>query len=591
FTFKLPDNLTSWRITAQAVNAGLFAGDNTINITTNLPMFLSPVIPEVFLSGDTVGFSARVYGADIDSSAEVAYTAVIAESGIDSKIKPIVINERAGANAYFVFGPLPSGTYEATITAECEGFSDGVKKTFEVLDSHIETWVRKDMSIKDLLVPAKRFPVFIGFYNAEYSVYESVLSDLVFRGNDWRADSRIAATVALEMQEKLSDVSLYTYFGKPNIDDITYSGGVSLGRFTEPDALLTARIAAAAPDYMSNRETVSYFRDIIRNPVATSEQVSAAYMGLAAIGEPVLLDVKGLLEGDTGFDEVDTLRLIAAVALAGDYDAAIGFSSQYISPKLVRDTHGCVFYRISDTNREQENIAATATASITVSILNGSSSQNMARYLRTHKSDYDLTVTEQAVFLRHFRPEVTEEAKISYMTKEGPQEITLGKIGIRYIPFTKEDLDIADIRQLSGNVRARVNYIGSLEELDDAGEALYQVEKTMSPDCVAGDTVTVTVTVKGLTKWSFVMVDDYIPTGMRYADILNEYSYSRDWYFAGHERQNIKFALYSQNGGDITFSYKLRAVTPGEYVVESAAARSFRGGYGISPRGKVTITE
>ncbi|MDR0469414.1 MAG: Ig-like domain-containing protein, partial [Peptococcaceae bacterium] len=39
FTFKLPDNLTSWRITAQAVNAGLFAGDNTINITTNLPMF------------------------------------------------------------------------------------------------------------------------------------------------------------------------------------------------------------------------------------------------------------------------------------------------------------------------------------------------------------------------------------------------------------------------------------------------------------------------------------------------------------------------------------------------------------------------
>ena len=61
--------------------------------------------------------------------------------------------------------------------------------------------------------------------------------------------------------------------------------------------------------------------------------------------------------------------------------------------------------------------------------------------------------------------------------------------------------------------------------------------------------------------------------------------------FAGAEKQNIKFGVYSRAGGSVVLSYQLRAATPGEYIVESAAARDSYGGYGLSPRGKATISE
>ncbi|MDD4493205.1 MAG: Ig-like domain-containing protein, partial [Eubacteriales bacterium] len=51
-SFKLPDNLTKWRVTCQGLTDDLCAGDKVINIDTRLPYFISTVFNEVFITGD-----------------------------------------------------------------------------------------------------------------------------------------------------------------------------------------------------------------------------------------------------------------------------------------------------------------------------------------------------------------------------------------------------------------------------------------------------------------------------------------------------------------------------------------------------------
>ena len=65
-SFKLPDNLTSWRITYQGVayqkaNDDLKAGSGKINIPVKLPFFVDIIFNNIFMDGDTVCISARSF--------------------------------------------------------------------------------------------------------------------------------------------------------------------------------------------------------------------------------------------------------------------------------------------------------------------------------------------------------------------------------------------------------------------------------------------------------------------------------------------------------------------------------------------------
>ena len=57
-TFELPDNVTSWRITALAVTNDLKAGDTAELAAATLPFYLSPLYTDTYLEGDDVVIAA-----------------------------------------------------------------------------------------------------------------------------------------------------------------------------------------------------------------------------------------------------------------------------------------------------------------------------------------------------------------------------------------------------------------------------------------------------------------------------------------------------------------------------------------------------
>jgi uncharacterized protein YfaS (alpha-2-macroglobulin family) len=58
---RLPDNLTSWRITAKAVTTNSEVGEAFINITTHQPIVVRPILPRALTAGDRAGLTAIVH--------------------------------------------------------------------------------------------------------------------------------------------------------------------------------------------------------------------------------------------------------------------------------------------------------------------------------------------------------------------------------------------------------------------------------------------------------------------------------------------------------------------------------------------------
>ncbi|MBN1891088.1 MAG: Ig-like domain-containing protein, partial [Thermoflexales bacterium] len=57
----LPDNLSSWRLTAKAVTADTRLGEAFVNILTHQPIIVRPILPNILTAGDQVELSAVVH--------------------------------------------------------------------------------------------------------------------------------------------------------------------------------------------------------------------------------------------------------------------------------------------------------------------------------------------------------------------------------------------------------------------------------------------------------------------------------------------------------------------------------------------------
>jgi uncharacterized protein YfaS (alpha-2-macroglobulin family) len=75
-TVELPDNLTTWRMSAKGVTADTLVGEAKVEIVSTLPLLVRPVAPRFFVLGDKVTLSAVVHNStEEDLQVDVSLTA------------------------------------------------------------------------------------------------------------------------------------------------------------------------------------------------------------------------------------------------------------------------------------------------------------------------------------------------------------------------------------------------------------------------------------------------------------------------------------------------------------------------------------
>ncbi|NBT37108.1 MAG: hypothetical protein EBT21_03155, partial [Actinobacteria bacterium] len=132
-TFKLPDNVTSWRVTAQALNADKKqVGNAQFDVDASLPFFLSPVMRDSYLDSDQPTVLVRVSGTGIGLRDQIEYSIKIPDASFETSL--------SAASADTVRVDLPDlalGAHTVTISAKTGALTDTITRQVTIVSSRL----------------------------------------------------------------------------------------------------------------------------------------------------------------------------------------------------------------------------------------------------------------------------------------------------------------------------------------------------------------------------------------------------------------------------------------------------------------------
>ena len=193
-SFKLPDNVTSYRITAQSANEDLYVGSIKKNIISTLNLFVQSTMPRGLKDTDDVVLNATGVTKEIQ---DIEYEFTIKELNK-------TINTKGKSNTYVTsnFGKLDVGTYHAIIKAKNGEFEDSIEYEFTVNKAFQEVKTKTTTSInkKATIKPTKN-PIVLEIYNKEMEKYIKYM-DFIESTQNERLDTQLAFNVVQNLKEK-----------------------------------------------------------------------------------------------------------------------------------------------------------------------------------------------------------------------------------------------------------------------------------------------------------------------------------------------------------------------------------------------------
>lgn len=577
FSFKLPDNLTKWRITTQAFTPNLEAGKQITNITTTQDFFVNPSINSSFLAGDKPVLKLRTFGAKLNDNNNVSYKV---ES--DSlNLETFNLNAIATVGQDISLPPLSVGEQKIKITATSGQNSDTVEKTFIVKDSNQTQKITKNYELNDktkIETSSSSSSYEAIFSTGQKAKYLENLEKLASQNGD-RLDQKLSSTLSQnilskEFSQNISpeQVSYQNYQGSKN--------GLTMLPYGDDDLGLTVLALAANKDQLPVETIKSYLYKIINSQTEGLDRTSIALYGLSILGEKVLNQIQVLLNK---VDATSTDRIYLALAAAenGDSETARSVYSELVKNHL-SDNQNYKFINISQN--DDDNLKATSLMSILGLNLGESSANQFYDYVVSHSSERILTSLEQIVFLQKLIPILANtDAEFSYtldgktqtqkITKNENFSLLLNSDQAKNISFknsnSKVNLTVISTVPLSQSVSKSENY-----QIDRK----YYVNNQETTSFKNSDVVTVELNYKipNSKNTGCVQVTDYLPSGLR---SINPQSlgqtYNNDtkiWYPYSTDANKVSFCINSNNKGPI--KYLARVTNKGEFKAESAVIQN-----------------
>ena len=563
-TFKMPDNLTAWRLTAVAVTSDGKAGIQTKDAPVSLEYFMTLLLGDRYTEGDSVSMAARVYG--VAAGQPVEYELYLDDDYVGST------NGVSGDYTFLDLGKLEAGTYEVGIRAICGENEDGMIRTIRVQKSrHSFLHYTSGLLSDGVKLDADRYPVTMLVYDSANNAYIGALSYLLSSGSA-RADFHLGASAAYD---KFKALYPDTWISKPDtMNWQDYDGGVRLLPYAQADVLTTALALVAAPEQIDAYAAGDYLANALNDYDASSEDVCAAYMGLAALGEPVLADVNTLL-ADYKPGDPEYAYLTAALALLGDrasagknYDALYGGKL-----KTLGDT---LYYAAFDA---EESYAGTASALMLASILGREDADALARYLLESSSASTAPNFALMVYVRAYQMTVSHSAFTCRIDGE-TKTYDFGDIerGVVVLEFGDKALDYADFRVTRGEVSYFAIYSATLGENEQSAGVLASV--SLTPDRVdagVNETLDLTVSLNVAQQCldDTFIIDLVLPAGVRYSGFEDHWDGS--YYLISNEKGRLRFVVTRWNresnpnarsAFSVSFRVHTTTVLPGSFVLE-----------------------
>lgn len=548
---KLPDNVTSWRITALAVTPDLKAGNVASRAVATLPFHLTAVVTDSYLAGDDLSMSVAAAGAGIQSGDAVSYTAVILD-GTGAEVDRLTGTGRASDYTPFNFGKYEAGSYAVRFEAECGSYSDALQKEFSVVEEGLAVPVVRNLPLSEIgsLEPA-RYPVRLTVYDERMKPYMEGLQRLTAQDGE-RTELLVAAYRARAAANELLDPEDRETIRKDyRLESLQEGGGVKPLPLAQGDAAVTAKMLVVAPELLNKADAVAFLHQKLADAASTPDDRVMSYLGLAAAGEPVLLDISRMLEREAAsLTASQRLYLGAALAQLGDFTGADAIYES-LGEQLVSE--GGVKY-VEAGGSLDDRIRNTAAALLLTSVASHPDADPLMRFLNGADTDRArsevLPNLEQLAYIEHFKLPAGESAAKFSVTLDGERrEISLAGRGCKSFSLGARALAEADF---SGSRDLYVCAAYTARAADaPAATGRLRVEKTYTPvgaDALARAGVArvdIRVTFAPDAPDGCYTVTDLIPAGMRYLPAQGrQYSSYWTWSSVENEAQTVNGYIY-----------------------------------------------
>lgn len=593
-SFSVPDNLTAWRLTCQAVTEDLFAGTKTAPIVVKLPFFVTAVTNDAYLTGDKPVIPIRAFGDKLKSGMPVSY--MITLKGPENTLSE-TLSGSAFTPASLSLPALEKGKYELAISAKTSGdLADKLILNFNVLDSLLEKqqvdfWLMsEDLKISG----AENTLTTLTFSDYQRSQYLNMLLKLRWADGS-RIDQYLAPIKAQNLlKEYFNDLDLdITAGGKEDINLLKYQteeGGIALLPYSSADLELSAKLAALCSDEFDKAALANYFYKIAEDPTESRERSIVALCGLSSLNEPVLTELK-IFSSRKDLTVKEQLYLSLAFLDIGDKSSASSCIKGVLS-KYGEDLKTQM--RIKYGTDQDDILEATSLASVVCAGLNMEEQNKLEAYVADNSPKDMLFYIEELMFLENALPNLPKnQASFEYVLEGKTEKVTLEPGKTFSLMVTPEKLAGLKFKNIQGKVGITAVYPKAFDA--SAASSLDGVKISRSyqssqgkakTSFKAGDLIKVNVSYAfGKTAPDgLYLLTDILPAGLKIVE-TPFYRGAGDNYTRYPiliDGQKVMFVVYEKKNW--TLNYYARIVNPGEFKAEPAIIQHMTSGivYGAS---------
>ena len=603
FTFPLPDNITSWRLTASAISTDLYAGNTVSNIRVTQPMFLHYTLNNVFLTGDRPYVGVNAFGTSLAGGEEVIFE-------VWRENAPQDIRTAAGAAFERVNIPLWEKTEEGAIIirARVAGYSDAVFHSYRVINSHREI----DMARFYEVTPGMTFEVNPGgLTNITFTDQGRgrFLNDLFMLRNIWRSGARIEGLVARREATRLinlhfPEVRIFGGFfcGLIELDVTRYqtaSGGIAILPYADADLEVTVMLLPFIRDDVNLPALRRYLRNIFDTSHADNRII--ALYGLAMLGEPVLSDLQRYaLINDLSLR--NTAYVALGLAVMGELEAARLLYNERVAPHIQRIAP---YYRINIGASRREILEATSVAAILAAKLGMPEAEGLHSYSVRHRPTSLLMNVERLIFISHsINTHSAEPASIIYSLFGETVTRDLSRGGHFTLRIPAQNIHEFELLSVTGDVSAVSIIRTPIEDMDIVENDIIITRQFFragsnipSTTFEQGELVRVQIRIdySARSVTGSYVITDFLPAGL--VLVPDSFGFGprtegSGWHaWATSEGQRVTFYDFNGRFDRVhTYFYYARVINPGIFRAEGTLVQSLGAREYIAVGECVTLT-
>ena len=522
--FKLPDNVTTYRITAHSANDNLELGVNTKKITSKLDFFVQSVEPRGIKVEDDLVLNAT---AIADTNYDVDYEFTIKELN-----KTLNAKGKTNSLTTVNFGKLPIGTYTVVIKGKHESEQDVIEYQINVVKSIQEVKTKTTMKItSDAKIKPSKNPIVFEIYNKNMSKYVEYI-DFIERTSTERLDTQIAYNKVQDIKNKyygtdinsVNRINMDVYVGENN--------RLKNSRNSKENLLLTAITSYYAKDYI-NGMTINLDKN---------DNIFEYYLLLAARNEPVLNDLVVLKE-EKDISNYNKLLLTLSFEFLGDYTNARNLYSQ-----------------LSLTEEESKQYKSII-ASIETFINKKESVEKIDDLISNSPADEYLRFAILSFFQNNSN-EIGKEETVKVKMQDKTKTITVNGIQIQKFMINNEDLTEISFETDTQDLMVSYYYQTMLEEISD-NNVTKDINISLNGDMKVGNTVKLKIDFNGDYEGTVRIA---LPNALRLSQKEKDINENSKYYI---QNNMIDYITVYKTKKCKSINLSLTVINPGNYKFEN----------------------